>query len=441
MAAKNGYKFGWFLFGLTALFYCYEYLLRIAPSVMSQELMQYYALNATGFGSFFAVYYYIYTPMQIPVGVLFDRFGSRFLLTLAAFICALGTFVFASSHHLWMAQLARFMIGFGSAFAFVGVLKVAAEWLPADRFGMIAGLTTSLGMIGAMFGGNLMASFVNEVGWLATMYVSAFIGILLTAVIWIYIRDVSPSHANAQGRSMDLSFKTLFANICVLLKKPQMWLIAFIGGILYSSLSVFAELWGVPYFQQAKGFSPQVATGLTSMVFVGWAVGGPIVGYISDYLNNRRFPLILGSFLGAAAISAITYVDGMPLLFIALLLFLFGVFSSAENLVFVIAKESTVPSLTGSAIALTNMFVMLAGTILQPFVGYILDLYWDGGVVNGINHYSNSSFQFALLILPATYIVSAALSFFLKKSYAPSEAEKEAVARATHPVLAQDEMS
>ena len=94
---SRGTPFGWFLFGLVALFYCYEYLLRIAPSVMSTELMQYYSLNATAFGNLFAVYYYIYTPMQIPVGLMLDRYGSRFLLTFATLICAIGTFVFSAS--------------------------------------------------------------------------------------------------------------------------------------------------------------------------------------------------------------------------------------------------------------------------------------------------------------------------------------------------------
>lgn len=417
-------RFGWFLFGLTALFYCYEYLLRIAPGVMSNELMQYYALNATAFGNLFAVYYYIYTPMQIPVGLMLDRFGSRFLLTLATLICAVGTFVFACSHHLWIAQLGRLMVGFGSAFAFVGVLKVASVWLPPTRFGMIAGLTTSLGMAGAVFGDNVIAILLQTIGWQATMYGSAVFGLLLTAVIWASVRNTSPEQGNVQ--KADLSLKTLLGNVWVLLKKPQMWLIGLIGGVLYTSLSVFAELWGVPYLEQAKGFSPPMAAALISTVFLGWATGGPIVGFFSDYFNDRRMPLVLGSLAGAAVISATIYLDGLSPLSIGLLLFLFGVFSSAENITFVIAKESTLSTLAGSAIALTNMFVMLAGTILQPIVGYILDLYWEGSVVNGVNHYSNASFQYALLILPATFLLSAGLALLLKKSYATSEEGEKA---------------
>lgn len=411
---------GWFLCGLTALFYCYEYLLRIAPSVMSTELMQYYALNATAFGNLFAVYYYIYTPMQIPVGLMLDRYGSRFLLTLATFICALGTFVFAWSQELWIAQAGRLMVGFGSAFAFVGVLKVASIWLPPSRFGMIAGMTTSLGMVGAMFGDNVIAALVKEIGWQATMYGSALFGLVLTIVMGAYLRN-SGSENSPKSASVDtITARSLILNIFALLKKPQMWLAAAIGGILYTSLSVFAELWGVPYFEQGRGFSPQIAAALISTVFLGWAIGGPIVGFFSDYLKNRRMPLILGSILGAVAISAIIYLDDLSPLAIGVLLFLFGIFSSAQNMAFAIAKESTEPALAGSAIALTNMFVMLVGTILQPLVGFVLDLYWDGHISNGIRHYSNASFQSALLILPMTFILSAGLSLFLKKSYLES---------------------
>lgn len=386
--------------------------------------MKFYSLNATALGHLFAVYYYIYTPMQIPVGLMIDRYGSRLLLTLATLICALGTFIFAGSHFLWLAQLGRLMIGFGSAFAFVGVLKVASIWLPPERFGMIAGLTTSLGMVGGMFGGNAIAALVDKFGWQATMNCSAFFGLLLTGILWIYMRNAKPKK-NSVNSEPAMTLKILCLNIVMLLKKPQMWLIALIGGILYTSLSVFAELWGVPYLHQAKGYSHQMAAALTSLVFLGWAVGGPIVGYISDYLNNRRMPILVGSLLGALLIALIIYVEGLPPYAIGLLLFLFGVVSSTENITFVIAKESTLPSLTGSAVALTNMFVMLMGTILLPFVGYILDIFWDGALIDGIPHYSNISFQYALFLLPATYIISGGLSLFLKKSYSTTESEEK----------------
>src|ERR1700722_8240175 len=155
----------WLVCGLGALFYCYEYLLRIAPSVMTADLMQAYHINATALGNLVAFYYYAYTPMQLPVGVLMDRYGPRRLLTFACLACALGSYLFAHAFHIEFAQFGRFMVGFGSAFAFVGVLKLATIWLPPRRFAMVSGLTTSLGMIGGMVGDIYLTSLVNQVEW------------------------------------------------------------------------------------------------------------------------------------------------------------------------------------------------------------------------------------------------------------------------------------
>ena len=413
---KNS-RFGWFLFALVAAFYCYEYVLRIAPGALSAELMQHYGLSATAFGNLFAVYYYIYTPMQIPVGVLLDRYKTRILLTLATLLCAGGTFIFAGTSSLGIAQLGRFLVGLGSAFGFVGVMKVASLWLPANRLGMIAGLTTTLGMLGGIIGNNLMAFWVQTAGWQALMYVSGGFGLLLALVMAYFLPNSSPSAEKKEVAPLTMS--SLIGPMSLLLKSRQLWLAALCGGILYTSLSVFAELWGVPYLQ-IKGFSPTSATALISMIFLGWALGGPLIGLISDRFNDRRLPLLWGSLLGALCIALVIFVDGLGPLSIATLLFLFGAFSSAENLCFVLAKESTLPSLAASAIALTNTFVMLAGTILQPLVGLILDLTFEGGITNGVHLYTQTNFQYALLALPLLYLASAALSLLLKPAYAPA---------------------
>ena len=126
--------FPWIVCGLGALFYTYEYLLRISPSVMSSELMAAYGITAGAFGNLMAIYYYAYTPMQLPVGMLMDRYGPRRILTAACAACAVGSYLFASSGHLSVAGVGRFLVGFGSAFAFVGVLKLATIWLPKERF-------------------------------------------------------------------------------------------------------------------------------------------------------------------------------------------------------------------------------------------------------------------------------------------------------------------
>lgn len=424
MAALKKYSahkvstYAWFLCSLVATFYCYEYLLRIQPSVMYAELMRRYALSAAAFGNLFAVYYYIYTPMQLPVGLLVDRYGPRMSLTLACLTCTVGTFIFAYANVLWLAELGRLLIGFGSAFAFVGALKVAFIWLPPNRFAMVAGLITAAGMIGGMVGSNLIALLVKNYGEQATVYGSAVCGLILSGLLGHYLRNRNSDDASLNKEIIpDHTFKDLLIHLIPLFKQRQIWLIAAIGGILYTSLSVFAELWGIPYLQQAKHFTLPQASFATSTVFLGWAAGGPVLGFLSGYFNNQRAPLIVGSLLGAIAISIVLYVNALSITLTAVLLFLFGIAASVEPIVFAIAKDSTEPYLTASACAVTNTFVMAVGMVLQPLVGQILDLGWDGSVINGVHHHGNVTFQLALVVIPVIFVISALLTLGLRKTY------------------------
>ena len=160
----------WVICLLAALFYCYEYLLRISPNVMLPELMRAFNVpSADGVAALVGYYYYAYTPMQIPVGLLLDQYGPRRVLTFATLCCAIGAVLFATTTNYAVAAMARFFIGFGSAFAFVGVLKVASIWLPPNRFAFISGFTTALGMLGGMFGNWTMNKMVATMGWDGTL--------------------------------------------------------------------------------------------------------------------------------------------------------------------------------------------------------------------------------------------------------------------------------
>ncbi len=402
--------YGWVIWGLASIFYCYEYLLRITPNVMHTEIVSYYGLSAAGFGNLFAFYYYAYTPLQIPVGVLLDRYSPRLLLTLNCLLCAIGIYICSIAHVLWVAQLGRFLVGFGSAFAFVGILKLATLWLPSNRFALVAGLTTTIGMLGAMFSENVLTYFVIHIGPRETLMYSAYFGIILAGVIWLFVRNKPPGTGEYHNRFTTTNFKSLFMGMILLLLRPQIWICAIIGGILYTSLSVFAELWGKPYLQDACHLSPEKAAFVVSMVFFGWAIGGPLQGWISDRINNRRVPLIIGSIIGAISFMLVLYTDSLPVPIIAVLLFLFGAAASAENVAFAFAKETCEKKLSGSALALTNMFVMLVGTILQPLVGSVLDMVSpDGALVHTATEY-----RMALSVIPVIFIVAAVLGFFLK---------------------------
>jgi sugar phosphate permease len=412
-------SWAWVICGLGALFYCYEYLLRISPSVMTQELMRMYDLTATEVGLFSAYYYHAYVPLQIIVGLLMDRYGPRRLLTLACMLCALGTFLFASGYSLHLAEAGRFLVGFGSAFAFVGALKLATIWLPPNRFALISGIITCLGMVGAMIGDILLRSFVDSLGWQVTIYSSAVIGVVLTVFIWAIIRDAKAPEL--EQHTVSLKFRGLLLGLLGAIKNPQIWMNGLIGLLLYLSLTAFAELWGIQYLEQSHGFSKVAAAHANSLIFLGWAVGGPLWGGLSDYIQLRRLPILMAGFFALIIVSIILYVPGLSSVQLCLLLFAFGLASSAQILVFAVARETSSRKMTGTAIALTNFFVMAGGNVFQPVVGKLLDMQWSGTMANGVRMYSPEAYQFALSIMPIGIAIAIVIAFFVRETHARVE--------------------
>lgn len=412
---KKATLLGWIVCGLGAVFYCYEYLLRITPSVMTLELRQAFQMDALAFGNLAAFYYYAYTPMQLPVGILMDRYGPRRLLVFASLVCAIGTYLFAQPGHLFIAQIGRFLVGFGSAFAFVGVLKLASMWLPANRFAMISGLATSLGMLGAMAGDIVLVQLVKQYGWSATVVFSAIAGVIL-AVVFLYIPKSTPTQLADQPYPT-ATFKQLFTGLLTLMRNPYILINGAIGSFLYLSLSVFGELWGPVYLEGAHFYLRDDAAKAVSMVFLGWAIGGPLAGWASDKLGRRRLPLLIGAIGTAVTMGLIFFLPANTPHYIMFgLIFLFGVFASSEVITFAIAKELVPAHLIATAIAFTNMLVMLGGAILQPLVGAILDFKWQGQMLNGLRVYSPEAYQFALVAVPIGALIAAVLIYRMKET-------------------------
>lgn len=402
----------WFIYSIGAIFYCYEYLLRILPSAMTEHFLQTFQMTGASFGNLLAFYYYAYTPMQLPVGILMDRFDPRTLLIWAALICVFGNYLLTQSH-LIEAQAGRFLIGLGSSFSFIGVLKLASLWLPSTRFALVTGFTVSLGMLGAVLGNVGAAKLVSLFGAIPTLSLTVLIGFLIVILFWFALPTVHQANHRAQHQ---LNYHEFFREVLTLCKNPQMWLFGCVGSLLYLSLSAFAEVWSVPYFMRIYGLSNTQAASLTSLVFLGWAIGGPIIGWLSDRLEKRRLPLMLGSILGGLCF-VLLMNNHRSFFLLGILLFLFGFFSAAQVLVFPIARELNHPALSGTAIALTNLLVMLGGALSQPLIGKLLDQFTRYPMMVGnLQHFSIQGFHYALRLIPIAFLIAAVLLLFSKET-------------------------
>jgi len=410
--------FAWAICLLGAFFYCYEYLLRTMPGIMELELRQAFQLDSIAFGNLMGFYYYAYTPMQFPVGILIDRYGPRRLLIMASLVCALGSYLFTIESSLLISQWGRFLVGFGSAFAFVGFLKLATVWLHPKRFALISGLIMTLCMLGVTQGNMLVATLLKHQSWKDVTLLFAGLGLVIAAVMALIMPKKTDQLTAYNQETPVQSLKAISTELFRLAKNPIIWANGLVGCLMFLSLSGFAESWGVSYFEQGRGYDKTLAVHLNNYVFWGWAVGGPFMGWFSEKIAKRRSPLIYGALGTALTFAAILYLpENSPLWMFELMLFSLGFCSSSQIIVFPIARELTSSALAASALAFTNMLVMIGGVILQPGIGYLLRLRWTGQEINHLPVYSLNDYQFAMLVIAVGACLAAVVVMFMRETY------------------------
>lgn len=427
----------WIICSIGMLFYCYNYFLRVSPSVMQHDLMQALHINAYQFGTLAAFYYYAYTPMQVPVGMIYDRFGARLVQFIACVTAIVGVGLFISANSLPAASLGRALIGLGTAFAYIGVLKLASVWLAPNRFATVAGLTTAFGMVSAILADKYLTKFVLTVGYKQALHASFFIGIALSIIILLFMRSSPKLANNKQQKLPTMSFSQLLSALRVVLTNPQMWLIGIIGCLFYLPASVFLDLWGIPYLKAVHHLTPEQAASAVSWTFIGWIIAGPSIGALSDKIKRRRSPLILAAFMSTIFLSVIFYIPGLSLSTLYVLFFFVGIFCGAHPLCFALGKENSPLRFSGTAVAVTNTLIMLGGMIFQPVVGKLLDKHAVNIVMqDGVPLYNASDYNYALTVIPIGLILAIILSFFLKETYCESRIVEE-----THSTLATNKLA
>ncbi len=400
-----------------ALFYAYEFYLRISPEVMQSALMQTFGIHAALFGLFASVYYYAYQVMQIPAGILMDRYGLRRVLALAAFVVAVGCSLFAFTHWFPMALLARILMGIGSAFAFIGCLKLAGIWFPKKHFALVVGLTNMLGVLGAISGEGPLAAMVEHMGWRQSMWFSAGIGLLLMVLMFFIVRD---KKTDPQKKLAGSTFwQALLKIICC----EQTWMVAIFAGLMVAPIIGFAELWSVSFLQVDYHVSHTVSATLTSTIFIGIAVGGPFNGWLSGFIGRRKPVMWMGVVGALLANSIVIYVHLPHQYLLIIALFFIGFFASTMLLCFAVNTEINSPKVNGSVIALTNMVVVILGVFPQPMTGLLLDWVWDGkgmpggGSIRILQVFHLWNYEFALALLPIFLIIAMVLLKFIKETH------------------------
>ncbi len=363
------------MWGLGGLLYLIAFFHRVAPAVMTKELSQEFALGAAGLGSFSALYFYSYVAMQIPTGILVDRWGPRKLLGLGTLIAAGGTLSFAEATDIIWASVGRLLIGASVGVAFVAMIKIASVWMAPRLFGFATGLGLFVGIIGGVAAGVPLRLLIDEFGWRQVMDVSALWAFIAAILIWLLVRD----HPHEKGYlsytdSQEVSrTESVFDSLKHVIRYRNVRLIAFVPGAMAGSVLTFSGLWGVPFLTTHYQLTPTQAAAYASLMLVSWAIGGPVFGAASDRLGNRKAFLIGGLIAVFLGWSVIIVGSGMNLAFLLIALSLTGFCSGSMIICFAYAKESVPVKFAGTVAGLINMGLMAGPMLLQPAVGLMLE--------------------------------------------------------------------
>ena len=410
----------WLIWFLTALFYLYENILQVSPGVMVPDLMADFSINSAELGGLIAFFFYAYASMQIPVGVLVDNYNARFLLTGATLSCIVGCVLFGTATHVAVAALGRLLIGFGAAFAAVCSMKIASNWFPAKQFSLLVGLMVTIGMFGSMIGEKPLALLVNHMGWRHTLLVLAASGVVLVLLIVSIIRH-SPSSIgkkiNTEMPEKKAQAQPLLHGLLQVIKCRQSWVLAFYGGLMFATTSIFGGLWGVPFLMKAYSLDRPTAAGIVSILFFGWVIGAPLSGVMVNLLKSYKKVLWMSSCGCLAVILAVLYLHIFSVLSLYLLIFCFGLFSGFFLPSFSLMHDLHSKGNNGAALGFMNTANMIGGAVGQPLIGWLLDLTWDGTLVNSARVYTTENYQFSLSCLPIIIAISLVVIPFINEKH------------------------
>ena len=410
---KHQLGYAWLIWGLAATFYFSDYLARVAPGVMHRYLQIDFGINEVGFGVLFASFYVPYILMQIPVGLTVDRISIRWILTVMSLITAFGCCVFGLAETLFVASVGRMLIGFSAAFAFISALRLATSWFPPAMLGLLAGLTQALGMLGAAAGEAPISYLVGVVGWRHSMLIIAFLFIALSVLLYQYVQDKPGS------KPRDVRFEnklSISQSLRVILTHRQMWINALYAGFLFGPTAVIGEANGPAYLQYGRGLTAHTAAFATGLIFIGWGVGGPLSGWISDKVGRRKPLMIISAACGVVLITLLVFYPDLTKNSAYILFFLFGLTNTGVAISYAVATEMHDRNVVGTSIAFTNMASILIGALMQPLVGHLIDLV-SGARAYNVETLLLSDYQYGFRLLPLSSLVALVLAFMVKETY------------------------
>ncbi|MFU8797414.1 MAG: MFS transporter [Gammaproteobacteria bacterium] len=396
----------WIICLSASLFPLFAFIQMNLLNVLSTDILKGFSINERQLSTLSAMYVYADAIFLIPAGLLFDRYRTQNMLILGFTLSILGTVLFANSYTLLIASIARFVSGFGHAFALIGCFKLVSDLFHDRRQAFLIGLTITIAMFGGMLAQTPLAFLNQTVGWRKAVWIDAIFGILiLIALFSIFSFNREPKKRNQERLNISLCIN----NLKLAFKNSQNWLCGLYVCCLSLPLMILGALWGSSYLISRHNLSAVDASFVTMMVFLGTIIGSPVWGWLSDYTNKQKIFMVVGAVFSLLLVLVILYINNLSVTQLIVLFFSLGGFSSAQVLGYPAIAENSPAEYRSTSMGFANVIMMAGAATLQLLYGVALSS------KNFLDISGSNNYQLAMYIFPIAFIASIIFACFIKK--------------------------
>lgn len=400
----------WIVCFAATLFFFYEFIQGNMFASIAANIMQDFHITADKMTYLSSIYYLSNVIFLFVAGMILDRFSIKNTILIAMLFCVLSTFVLAYSHSFYTALLCRFVTGIGSAFCFLGPVRLASHWFPPKRMALVTGVIVTMAMTGGMMAQYPLTKLVTYVGWRQAVLDVGLLGLAMIVLMFWGIKERPVRAVKKEGVAINVfsAAKKAYLNM-------QYVRAAFYASLMNMAIAVFGAMMGTLYLEQRLGVNSELAAMVNGMLFLGAIIGSPLLGWISDKVALRILPMKVGVLASMLTLLAVLYLP-VSVNQMALLFFLLGLFTSAQVISYALVAESSLPAMTATAVSVISIVTQGGYLVFQNLFSSLLTSYGDVNFVQGVPVYSLSAYQSAAVILPVGLFVAFLMLLGLKET-------------------------
>ncbi|MDR1982484.1 MAG: MFS transporter [Holosporaceae bacterium] len=402
----------------STIFFVYQYGIRSAvPNVFNEDLQHYFSIGATEMGQLISMFYIAYTAMQIPVGMAVDRFNRK-LLSAIAFLCvALGTIMFVGTNNYIVASAAQLVLGVGSSFSFLLVMKNSNDFFPKEKVAMISSIGISCGSLGPVLMSPLFAHLSGMYYWRDVVLAFGIIGIVLSITGYLIIneKEIGPcSISNEAEKEQVEEYYGISDSLKIICSNSQFLWIGLFSMFILGPISSFCDAWGVSFVKSIYDISKVEIASVVGLVYFGTIFGAPLAAFLSEKLESYKKVMIGGSLI-LIVLFAIVIFAKLSIIILNVLLFLIGIVMTCQFLSFPAALGLAPKKIGATLVGVVNTVTMLGSTLLIPIIGRIID--FSKNNFGNPQVYSSQDYKNGMMIVLVSIALAIVALCFVKDEY------------------------